>query len=119
MSIIEPYGTNEHLERIIGQRIKQYRLDRNITQADLAEQAGLARRTITSIEKGEGGTVNTLLRVLRALGRLNLIGELFEEPPVSPNRLREMELKKHTRKYASKPRKQSEAKPWVWEDEKP
>lgn len=60
-------------EEIIGERMKHYRLEQNINQTDLVKQAGVARRTITSVETGKGCTLNTLLRLLRSLNRMELL----------------------------------------------
>lgn len=60
-------------EEIIGERMKHYRLEQNINQTDLVKQAGVARRTITSVETGKGSTLNTLLRLLRSLNRMELL----------------------------------------------
>lgn len=40
------------LYRIIGERLKQRRLEANVTQAQLAEAAGVLRTSITNIEAG-------------------------------------------------------------------
>ena len=114
------YGNDLIYERTIGERLKAYRLDRNISQQDLAEKAGVARRTITSVESGKGCTLNTLIRLLRALGKLDLIYPLVEELPLSPRKIHEANLaKERPRKYASKPRNKAPAPGrWVWDDER-
>lgn len=56
----------------IGQRIARHRLDQNLTQAQLSEEAGVSKRTLVRLESGESTQVTNLLRVLRALGLLNL-----------------------------------------------
>lgn len=56
----------------IGKRIARHRLDQNLTQAQLSEEAGVSKRTLVRLESGESTQVTNLLRVLRALGLLNL-----------------------------------------------
>ena len=46
--------SDEQLEQLIGKQLKAHRLQRNFNQTELAEKAGVARRTITSIENGKG-----------------------------------------------------------------
>lgn len=112
--------SDAQVEETIGERVRHYRLDQNLSQAELAEKAGLARRTITSIEGGQGCTVNSLVRVLRALQKLDLLQRLLDPPPLSPMRVREEAIarEKGQRKRASKPRKPDTEEPWRWEDEK-
>ena len=39
-------------ERKLGNRLKEARAARNLTQADLAAQAGVSRKTINTVENG-------------------------------------------------------------------
>jgi len=113
--------TEPQLEKIIGKRLKQHRLRRNLNQSELAERAGLARRTITSVENGNGCTLGTLIRLVRALKIEHALDELLKPLPLSPNAIRQAQiLAEPTRKYASKPRKKPPgSSEWVWGDEKP
>ncbi|MGJ8695072.1 MAG: helix-turn-helix domain-containing protein [Verrucomicrobiaceae bacterium] len=105
-------------ESLIGERLKHYRLELNINQTELAEKAGIARRTITSVENGQGCTLNTLIRLLKALNKIELLQPLLDPPPLTPEQIRLRDsLRQPTRKNASKPRKKDESKPWVWGDE--
>ena len=113
--------TETQLEALIGKRLKQHRLRRNLNQSELAERAGLARRTITSVENGNGCTLGTLIRLLRALQIEEALETLVKPLPLSPNAIRQAQiLAEPTRKYASKPRKKKpDSTGWVWGDEKP
>ncbi|YCM43282.1 helix-turn-helix transcriptional regulator [Verrucomicrobiaceae bacterium 227] len=113
--------TESQLEALIGKRLKEHRLRRNLNQTELAESAGLARRTITSVENGNGCTLSTLIRLVRALHIEHALVELLKPLPLSPNAIREAQkLAEPTRKYASKPRKKTPGTTeWVWGDEQP
>ena len=115
---LTPYGSDEMLEKQIGRILKDLRLERNVNQTDLAKSAGLSRRTITSVEHGEGCTLITLIRLLRALNHLELLEPLLTERGPSPIELFN-QAREPKRKYASKPRKSKPTTPWVWGDEKP
>lgn len=52
----------------IGRSIRVVRKRRRFTQAALAERAGIATRTLRTLEQGGDVQWSTLLRVLRALG---------------------------------------------------
>lgn len=84
--------------------LKQMRLNKNISQAELAVKAGIDRTTISRLEGGSGGTLITLVQVLRALDRLDLLNVFREEPAISPLQL--LKIQEKSRKYASSKRKQ-------------
>jgi transcriptional regulator with XRE-family HTH domain len=53
----------------LGEAIRHYRSEAGLTQAELAERAGLRRRYLSELESGkETEQVKRLLRVLRQLG---------------------------------------------------
>ncbi len=108
--------TNPEIEKELGERLKRRRLDLNFSQEEIAERTGLARRTITAIENGEGSTMSTLIALLRALNSLDCIEQILPDPGPSPLLL--ARLQEEPRKYASKPRKALPATPWKWGDEK-
>lgn len=60
-------ATSQQIEHEIGQRLARLRLARNVTQADLAEKAGIGVRTLRRLESGDPSTLDTFLRVATAL----------------------------------------------------
>ena len=72
------------LEISLGGRLRELRLRRNLAQAEVAASAGVGRKAIYSLENGGGSTVETLLRVLKALGVTDPIAALAPAPQVSP-----------------------------------
>ena len=69
----------------IGGKLKQTRLKQNITQQSLAKTADISLSSIKKIENGEIGSFDSLLRVLRILGKLDVLQPLVEEDQLSPN----------------------------------
>lgn len=69
-------------------QLRQVRLDQNVTQEQLAERSGLGRATISRIEKGQSVSLLTLIQILRALNRLELL-DTFKRvsPEISPLQL--------------------------------
>jgi transcriptional regulator with XRE-family HTH domain len=66
--------------RDLGQRLRQHRLDRKWTQAELARRCELHRTFVGSVERGER-TVSILnLRLLAKVLRVPL-SDLFAGPP--------------------------------------
>lgn len=90
----------------IGERLRSLRLRQNITQARLADDAQVSLSSVKKIEKGEIGSFEPFVRVLRVLGKLDIFQTLTEEEPMSPNEYLEFinSSKKKSRKRASKTR---------------
>jgi transcriptional regulator with XRE-family HTH domain len=77
--------TDQSLLEELGGRLARTRIEGNLTQAALAEQAGVAKRTIERMESGEAATqLSGFLRVCRALGVLERFEILLPEPAPSP-----------------------------------
>jgi transcriptional regulator with XRE-family HTH domain len=52
---------------------------RGLTQAQLADRAGVSRDTLSRLENGTGGvSLETLVRILRALGLLDILADAFD-----------------------------------------
>ena len=68
--------------KVIGKRIKTLRKQRNMTQADLAEKAGLSNVYISNIETGfKGVSLDALTKIAIAF-ELSVVYLLLDEPPV-------------------------------------
>lgn len=74
----------EELTAEIGRRIKAHRLLCNLEQRVVAERSGVALRTLRALEQGSGSTVETLVRVLKALDMVQALETFLPEPSVSP-----------------------------------
>jgi len=74
----------------IGEKIKKTRLKQNITQMNLAEEAGISLSTLKKMENGEIASFDALLRMLRTLGLLDVLQPLIEEEQLSPNEYYEL-----------------------------
>lgn len=90
--------TDRTIARELGARLKQRRLNRNMSQKEMAVSAGLSITAIQGAEKGET-TVLTLIKVLRVLRSLDALDGFLPEAEVSPLQLAKLEGKK--RKKAS------------------
>ena len=69
--------------REIGERLKQARLHRNMTQATLSNLIGVSRRTIQKSEEGEVSTLKTLIALLRGVDLLDHLDLLLPKAPPS------------------------------------
>ena len=81
----------------IGAFIKNERLSRNKTQAQLATAAGINKWTISQIENGEAITLLSLIQILRALDVLPLLDIFSIKQEISPIELAKKEQNKRKR----------------------
>ena len=87
----------------IGKKIRQLRLRQNITQLSLAEQSQISVSSVKKIEKGDIGSFDSLIRVLRILGELEIFSPLLKGEDMSPNEYLEFveSVRKKQRKRAN------------------
>lgn len=117
--MIDRHTTNEAWQREIGRRLQLHRLNQNLSQAQLGELTGIARKTITSVENGHGATLLTLITLLRGLHLLGHLENFIPAPGPSPIQL--VKLAGKQRRRATGRRKQvtgalaeDPPKPWTW-----
>ena len=77
--------------------LKQMRLNRNLSQNELAKRSGINRVTISRMEAGRSATLITLVQILRALDKLEVLNGFIEEPEISPMQLLKQQEKKRKR----------------------
>jgi transcriptional regulator with XRE-family HTH domain len=106
--------TDEGILKELGSRLAQTRLERNLTQANLAEQAGISKRTVERLESGEvASQLSAFIRVCRALGIVDRLETLLPEPRPSPMALLKMQGRKRQRASARQA-PASPSKKWTW-----
>jgi transcriptional regulator with XRE-family HTH domain len=76
--------TAQELQEQLGVGLRGIRLSKNLTQKELSEKAGIAIRSLTTLENGQGSSVDTLVRVLKALDATDVVERLAPQPTISP-----------------------------------
>ncbi len=76
--------TSEEWEQILGSHLRELRLLKNIDQKSLAASAGVSLNAVKHLESGSGARVNSLIKVLRALDRLDWLERLTPTVSISP-----------------------------------
>jgi transcriptional regulator with XRE-family HTH domain len=105
--------TDQAILQELGERLARARIDLNLTQAALAEQSGVAKRTIERLESGEAATqLSGFLRLCRALGLLDRFELLLPEPLPSP--MAQLKQLGRKRQRASGLKSAPTAKTWTW-----
>ena len=95
--------TDDAVLHELGRRLARLRLERNLTQHDLAYEAGVSSRTVSLVETGRSATLGSLVRILRALDSLDALNQML--PPRGPSPIEELERAGKPRQRASRPRK--------------
>ena len=113
----------------IGHRIAAARLERQMTQAQLAAATGVSKRTVERLEDGAPTQLSNLIRCLRALEKLEGLERLLPETPANPIELLKGRRAQRSRVRPSKGGGTSSAvagaamdtpltPAWVWGDKK-
>ena len=99
----------------IGERLADVRLARSLTQADLAREAGVSKRTVERLEAGASVQLGNFIRVLRALDLGAQLDQLV--PELGPSPLDVVRLGGKERQRASAKSTAASDEPWQWGDE--
>jgi len=106
-------ASSEAIINALGRRLDEIRLSRNISQARLAEEAGVSRSTLTRLADGQPVSLDSFVRVMQALRLTDQLAALLPDPAVRPvDRVR---LKGTERQRASGKRRESSE--WTWGEE--
>lgn len=112
-------ASSAEIEAALCRRLESIRLSRNLTQRQLAAEAGVSPRTIGRLAKGEGVSLDTFIRVLAALKIQQSLESLLPDPTVRP--IERVGATARERRRARPVRaghdRDAEASPWVWADE--
>lgn len=107
--------SDEAILRELGARLAGARLAHNLTQAKLADEAGVSKRTVERLESGEvAARLSGLVRVCRALGLIGRFDALI--PASAPSPVEQLKLAGRQRKRASGRRQRRTRTPrkWKW-----
>jgi len=105
-------STSDQIEAALCKRLESIRLSRNITQAQLAEEAGVSPRTIGRLEKGQGVSMDTFIRIMMALNIQQNLEALLPDPSVRP--IERIGMGAAERKRARPTKSIDELPTWSW-----
>ena len=108
-------AASDQIEVELCRRLETIRLSRNVTQEQLARQAGVSTRTIGRLEKGEGVSLDTFIRVMTALRIQQNLEALLPDPSVRP--IERIGLGARERKRARPAPSSDKRSAWSWGDE--
>ena len=94
--------SDAEITKKISAKLKELRLKQNVSQQDVAVRSGVSMSSIVRMEDGEIKSFDSFLRILRTLGKRELLLPLVEEQDISPT-----EYFKLVKSVKSKPRKRA------------
>lgn len=98
--------TVEEIEQSLGTQVRALRLAIDLDQVTLAENANVAVSALRNLEAGRGVSLRTLIRVARALDRVEWLQDFYPEPDVSPLALARAQAGEKAPQRASNRRKE-------------
>lgn len=118
---ITSHLTDQAVLAEIGARLKAHRIEAGLTQAELAEEAGIGKRTLERLEAGSGTDVVMLIRVLRILDLVDGFDRLLPATGAGP--IAQLERKSKERRRVAHPRKknrnaqkENSRRTWTWKE---
>lgn len=112
---IEAENSDEAVLDELGHRLARTRLERNVSQEQLAAEAGVSKSTVERLEAGRPVKLGSFVRVLRALGQLDVLDRVLPEPLPSP--IERIRLQGRQRRRAGRsrgPHTPDPDAPWTW-----
>lgn len=103
--------TAEALAEEVGDRLRQARLNRDLTQSEVAARAGVARKTVLNAEKGKV-QLNIMIAILMALDLSEQIDLFLPKQDISPLQLAKLQGKKRQRASGQRSKKDEGTPEW-------
>lgn len=104
--------TDDRIIKVIGEYTRHIRLEKNLTQQQLGDRAGVHRTTIRDLELGRRSTLLTLIQVLRALDQLQTLKNFKVSKELSPLELAKIEMNERKRASGSKTGQKPNTSDW-------
>lgn len=78
------HRTVDQIEALIGEKLRTYRLDKNLPQQAVASKAGISRGVLQRMESGQGTSLGAFIGVVKALQLEDWFDTLAPIPAINP-----------------------------------
>lgn len=95
----------------LGERLKQARLNADMTQIEVADQAGVSRKAVLNAEKGKA-QLEVFIAILSALGLTSQLQSFLPVQEISPIQLSKLKGRKRQRASGRRSSNEQEAAEW-------
>jgi transcriptional regulator with XRE-family HTH domain len=115
---LDELHTNDAVLAELGRRLERHRLQRNLTQAELAHEAQIGRATLQRLEHGQSVQSISMIKVLRTLGLLAALDAAvpssIELPIAELEREQRKVRKRARRRHQRRGEPGAEGRQWQW-----
>ena len=99
----------------LAERVKNYRLDMNLSQANFAQKAGISLRSVVNFESGADVKLSNFIKILKALELADNLEVLVPDVTIRPSSfIAEKKQKQRIRRSTT----EKENSAFTWGDEK-
>lgn len=95
----------------LGERLKQARLNRDLTQVEVAARAGITRKSVLNAEKGKA-QLEVFVAILAALNLTEQLNLFLPEQDISPIQLAKLQAKQRQRASGQRTKPQEDTPEW-------
>lgn len=95
-------ATEPEIRAELGARFATLRLEKSLSQAELAKKAGIGIATLQRFEQGNGATLSTFIQILMALGRIDDLSFLLSPAKLTIKALETQSRSKNRRRISKK-----------------
>jgi DNA-binding XRE family transcriptional regulator len=68
----------------VGEKLRQLRINKKLTQQELAQVVGVNRRLIGEIEAGKGTSLLVFIKILKTFNKSDKLLEILDSSSISP-----------------------------------
>jgi len=72
------FSTADEISLVLAQRLKNLRVQKEITQADMAQRMGVSRSTLNTLENTGKASVTSWIKLVQCLGQETQLQPLFK-----------------------------------------
>ena len=103
------FSSAEEISLVLAQRLKRLRIQKDISQAEMAQRMGVSRSTLNTLENTGKGSVTAWIKLVQCLGQEGQLQPLFK--PVITSIADMTQQQKPTRQRVSRTRRITLSKP--------
>ena len=105
------YSSPAAISEDLGERLKQARLNEDLTQAKVAELAGVTRKAVLNAEKGKV-QLEVFVAIMQALNLTDQLNMFLPKQDISPIQLSKLQGKKRQRASGQRKNEDEGAPEW-------
>ncbi len=107
--------TSQAILAQLAERVKKYRIDMNLSQAEFSQKAGISLKSVTNFENGSDVKFSNFIKILKALELADNLELLVPDVSKRPSSFLASEKQ---RQRVRKSNKKEESNTFTWGDEK-